>query len=95
MIYLMHVSAAMPVAAAPPPGLPDLLGDLAAGRALGSLAFSEAGSRSHFWAPVSQAERANGVEGGVRLNAKKSWVTAAGHADPRRSRGHRKDRSRQ
>jgi alkylation response protein AidB-like acyl-CoA dehydrogenase len=78
MIYLMHVSAAMPVAVAPPPGLPDLLGDLATGRALGSLAFSEAGSRSHFWAPVSQSSR-NGEN--VRLNASKSWVTSAGHAD--------------
>jgi len=78
MIYLMHVSAAMPVAAAPPAGLPDLLTDLASGRALASLAFSEAGSRSHFWAPVSQATL-NG--GGVRLDAKKSWVTSAGQAD--------------
>ncbi|XAS66718.1 acyl-CoA dehydrogenase family protein [Micrococcaceae bacterium Sec5.7] len=78
MIYLMHVSAAMPVAAAPPPGLPDLVADLASGRTLGSLAFSEAGSRSHFWAPVSRA-RLNGA--GVRLNARKSWVTSAGHAD--------------
>jgi len=78
MIYLMHISAAMPVAVAPPPGLPDLLGDLATGRALGSLAFSEAGSRSHFWAPVSQSTR-NGQN--VRLNASKSWVTSAGHAD--------------
>ncbi|CAA9373593.1 MAG: Acyl-CoA dehydrogenase, Mycobacterial subgroup FadE16 [uncultured Propionibacteriaceae bacterium] len=78
MIYLMHVSAAMPVAIAPPPGLPDLLPDLATGRALGSLAFSEAGSRSHFWAPVSQA-KSNAA--GVRLSARKSWVTSAGHAD--------------
>ena len=78
MVYLMHVSAAMSVAAAPPPGLPDLLPSLATGRALGSLAFSEAGSRSHFWAPVSQAERA---EDAVRLNARKSWVTSAGRAD--------------
>jgi len=78
MIYLMHVSAAMSVAAAPPTGLPDLLGDLASGRALSSLAFSEPGSRSHFWAPVSQAQR-NGA--GVRLRARKSWVTSAGHAD--------------
>ncbi len=78
MIYLMHVSAAMPVAASPPPGIPSLLGDLASGRALGSLAFSEAGSRSHFWAPVSQA-RQNSA--GVLIDARKSWVTSAGHAD--------------
>lgn len=78
MIYLMHVSAAMPVAAAPAAGLPDLLGRLADGSVLASLALSEVGSRSHFWAPVSRA-RLNG--GGVRLQARKSWVTSAGHAD--------------
>ena len=78
MIYLMHVSAAMPIAAAPPVGMPGLLGDLASGRSLGSLAFSEAGSRSHFWAPVS---RQGTTPGGLRVSAKKSWVTSAGHAD--------------
>jgi len=79
MVYLMHVSAAMPILTGPPPGLPDLLADLASGRALASLAFSETGSRSHFWAPVSQARSLNGA--GVRLDACKSWVTSAGHAD--------------
>jgi alkylation response protein AidB-like acyl-CoA dehydrogenase len=78
MVYLMHISAAMPIAAAPPSGLPRLVADLASGRALASLALSEAGSRSHFWAPVSQAKR-NGA--GVRVQAAKSWVTSAGHAD--------------
>jgi alkylation response protein AidB-like acyl-CoA dehydrogenase len=78
MVYLMHVSAAMAVAAAPPPGLPELLPRLASGDALASLAFSEAGSRSHFWAPVSKAQ---GDGSGVRLQARKSWVTSAGHAD--------------
>ena len=79
MIYLMHISAAMSVAVAPPPGLPDLLPGMASGDKLGSLAFSEAGSRSHFWAPVSQAQNNNGS--GQRLNARKSWVTSAGQAD--------------
>lgn len=78
MIYLMHVSAAMTVAAAPPSSPLDLLTRLADGRALGSLAFSEPGSRSHFWAPVSQAKRTAAV---VQLSAAKSWVTSAGHAD--------------
>ncbi|TFC82737.1 acyl-CoA dehydrogenase [Cryobacterium sinapicolor] len=78
MIYLMHVSAAMPIAAAPPTGMPGLLADLASGRSLASLAFSEAGSRSHFWAPVS---RATSIPEGIRVSAKKSWVTSAGHAD--------------
>lgn len=78
MVYLMHVSASMTVAAAPPPGPPDLLQALASGDVLASLAFSETGSRSHFWAPVSKSRR-NGA--GVLLDARKSWVTSAGHAD--------------
>ena len=78
MVYLMHVSAAMTVAAAPPAGMPDLLPGLADGRLLGTLAFSERGSRSHFWAPVSRAV-ADGD--GVRVRAQKSFVTSAGNAD--------------
>jgi alkylation response protein AidB-like acyl-CoA dehydrogenase len=78
MVYLMHVSATMAVAAAPPPGRPDVLKRLANGELLATLALSEAGSRSHFWAPLSQAE----VEGdAIRLRVRKSWVTSAGYAD--------------
>ncbi|WP_006243383.1 Rv1679 family acyl-CoA dehydrogenase [Mycolicibacterium tusciae] len=78
MIYLMHVSAAVTVAAAPPAALPDLLCALASGDALGTLAFSERGSRSHFWAPVSTATAAGDA---VRIKADKSFVTSAGYAD--------------
>lgn len=78
MVYLMHVSAAMTVAVAPPSGLPRLLPGLASGDVLASLAFSEPGSRSHFWAPVSRSRR---NESGVLLEAKKSFVTSAGRAD--------------
>jgi alkylation response protein AidB-like acyl-CoA dehydrogenase len=49
----------------------------ATGSHLSTLAFSEAGSRSHFWAPVSTATRENGH---ITLNARKSWVTSASHA---------------
>ena len=67
MIYLMHVSAAMPMVNAPagrrtrtwPRSWPTA-------RCWRTLAFSEKGSRSHFWAPVSQAER---TDDGVRLAA--------------------------
>jgi alkylation response protein AidB-like acyl-CoA dehydrogenase len=45
---------------------------------LTTLAFSEAGSRSHFWAPTSTARLQGDA---VVLNARKSWVTAANHAD--------------
>jgi alkylation response protein AidB-like acyl-CoA dehydrogenase len=78
MIYLMHTSAAVTIAAAPPPGGPDLLADMASGKVLGTLAFSEKGSRSHFWAPVSSSS-VDGDE--VVVRADKSWVTSAGHAD--------------
>ena len=79
MVYLMHSAAAMTIAAAPPSGRPDLLPTMAAGQALGTLAFSEPGSRSHFWAPVSKAAASDGAK--VRLDARKSWVTSAGQAD--------------
>jgi len=49
----------------------------ASGEHFSTLAFSEAGSRSHFWAPGSTA-RQNGK--GVILDAKKSWVTSANSA---------------
>jgi alkylation response protein AidB-like acyl-CoA dehydrogenase len=57
--------------------------DIAAGRHLTTLAFSEAGSRSHFWAPLSTAEEEGGSPPGetVVLNAQKSWVTSAADAD--------------
>ncbi len=51
---------------------------IASGNHLSTLAFSEAGSRSHFWAPIGTAT-ADGDA--VVLNAFKSWVTSAGEAD--------------
>lgn len=80
MVYLMHVLGTATIAAARPSAaraLAPILQEIGAGRHLSTLAFSEAGSRSHFWAPVSRAQR-NGS--GVRISAKKSWVTSAGHA---------------
>jgi alkylation response protein AidB-like acyl-CoA dehydrogenase len=51
---------------------------VAAGELLTTLAFSEAGSRSHFWAPLSTARV---DEKAIVLDAQKSWVTSAGAAD--------------
>jgi alkylation response protein AidB-like acyl-CoA dehydrogenase len=79
MVYLMHLSATAVVAAAPPADPTDLVTFLAAGERLATLAFSEKGSRSHFWAPTSQARR-NG-DGRVQIQADKTWVTSASHAD--------------
>jgi alkylation response protein AidB-like acyl-CoA dehydrogenase len=52
--------------------------DIAAGKHLTTLAFSEAGSRSHFWAPVGTATQANGA---ILLDGNKSWITSASEAD--------------
>lgn len=51
--------------------------DAARGTHLSTLAFSEAGSRSHFWAPLGTATRSGNR---VTLAAKKSWITSANHA---------------
>src|SRR4029079_19479201 len=69
----------MTIAAAPrTPALERVLTAMASGRHLSTLAFSEAGSRSHFWSPVSRAESLDGK--GARLLALKSCVTSPGHA---------------
>jgi len=80
MVYLMHILGATAISAARPSAaqaVTPILQEISAGRHLSTLAFSEAGSRSHFWAPISRAHR-NG--NGVRISAKKSWVTSAGQA---------------
>jgi alkylation response protein AidB-like acyl-CoA dehydrogenase len=51
---------------------------IAEGKHVTTLAFSEKGSRSHFWAPTSTATAHNGT---VHLDAAKGWVTSAGEAD--------------
>ena len=74
MVYLMHVCASQVAAAGGAPA--DQLSGMAADR-LSTLAFSERGSRSHFWSPVS---RPTGSGTAARLDAQKSFVTSAGHA---------------
>jgi alkylation response protein AidB-like acyl-CoA dehydrogenase len=75
MITKMHYSA---VAVLEQFGNSSLRRSVGKDGALTTLAFSEAGSRSHFWLPTSSAEF-QGDE--VVLNAQKSWVTTAGEAD--------------
>jgi alkylation response protein AidB-like acyl-CoA dehydrogenase len=77
MVYLMHLCGVACYAAAPDKTA-SLLQAVARGEHVSTLAFSERGSRSHFWAPVSRAAVSNGQ---VHLNAQKSFVTSAGHAD--------------
>lgn len=78
MVYLMHLCGIACYAAAADKTA-SLLEGAAAGRHLSTLAFSEKGSRSHFWAPVSRAA-ADG-DASVHITAQKSFVTSAGHAD--------------
>jgi alkylation response protein AidB-like acyl-CoA dehydrogenase len=75
MVVLMHYAAAAVLAAH---GRREVLTDIVAGRHLSTLAFSEAGSRSHFWVPMSSATAAGDDD--VLLDARKSWVTSAGEA---------------
>jgi isovaleryl-CoA dehydrogenase len=97
MVLTMHYAAVAALTAA---GDKDTLTAIAGGGHLSTLALSERGSRSHFWAPLSTAvlstaALASGGAAGqpdgepgrvpgretVRLDAEKSWVTSAGHAD--------------
>ncbi|MBA3944404.1 MAG: acyl-CoA/acyl-ACP dehydrogenase [Herpetosiphonaceae bacterium] len=72
MVTCMHYAGTAVIEAYGPA---DVRQAIAGGRHLTTLAFSEMGSRSHFWAPVSTATASNGH---VELDARKSWVTGAG-----------------
>jgi alkylation response protein AidB-like acyl-CoA dehydrogenase len=78
MIVCMHYSAA---AVLEQYGSNEVRREIAANRHVSTLAFSERGSRSHFWAPLSTATPAGEGSGTVVLDAHKSWVTGAGEAD--------------
>jgi len=69
MVYLMHILGAATILAARPSAaraLTPILQEIGAGRHLSTLAFSEAGSRSHFWAPMSRAHRNGNGPGSTR-----------------------------
>jgi alkylation response protein AidB-like acyl-CoA dehydrogenase len=83
MVLVMHVVAVQTLAAGvgeDEPAGPKhaALAAAARGELLLTLAYSERGSRGHFWAQVSRA-RAHGD--GVAIDADKSWATSAGEAD--------------
>ena len=80
LVFVMHALGTVVIAAAPDPAqMAPTLRDIVAGSHLTTLAFSETGSRSHFWSPVSKADSLNGS--GVKISARKSWVTSAGFAN--------------
>jgi alkylation response protein AidB-like acyl-CoA dehydrogenase len=79
MIFVMHVTALQAVATSTVLAEREhVLREAAAGRHLTTLAFSERGSRSQFWAPVSRLTAAGD---GFTTSAAKSWITSASHAD--------------
>ena len=78
MVYMMHCSG-VSCYLADQEKFSDILRHSAKGRHLSTLAFSEKGSRSQFWAPVSKAST-DGNDSAI-LSAEKSWVTSAGFAD--------------
>jgi isovaleryl-CoA dehydrogenase len=77
MVVLMHYAATAVIEAHGPI---EVRRDIGAGRHLTTLAFSEVGSRSHFWAPMGTAT-ATAKGDAVVLDAHKSWVTSAVDAD--------------
>lgn len=77
MVLSMHYAGTAVIEAHGPRNIREAI---ASGRHITTLAFSEAGSRSHFWAPISTATPVPG-DGLVKLDAKKSWATSAGRVD--------------
>jgi alkylation response protein AidB-like acyl-CoA dehydrogenase len=83
MVFVMHVVAVHTLAAGIAEDDPEgpkqaALAAAARGEHLLTLAYSERGSRGHFWAQVS---RARAEAGGVVIDADKSFATSAGEAD--------------
>jgi isovaleryl-CoA dehydrogenase len=77
MVFLMHSVTAATIAAGGGERANGYLERMAAGEALGSLAFSERGTGAHFYAPELAAEK---EDGGVRIVGRKSFVTSGGEA---------------
>lgn len=75
MVVCMHYAGTAVIEAHGPLAIREAI---ARGAHLTTLAFSEQGSRSHFWAPMSTATLTGE---GISLDARKSWVTSAGQAD--------------
>jgi alkylation response protein AidB-like acyl-CoA dehydrogenase len=83
MVYVMHVVAMQTLVAGTDENEPEgpkqeALAAAAKGAHLSTLAYSERGSRGHFWAQVSRA-RPDGD--GVLIDADKSFATSAGEVD--------------
>jgi alkylation response protein AidB-like acyl-CoA dehydrogenase len=77
MVFLMHSVTAATIAVGGGERAGEYLEEMAAGRLLGTLAFSERGTGVHFYAPELTSQRQNGS---VRISGRKSFVTSGGHA---------------
>jgi len=75
MVVCMHYCATAVIEAY---GQRELREQIARGEHISTLAFSEAGSRSQFWAPLGTATK---TDEGIQIDARKSWVTSAAQAD--------------
>jgi len=79
MVALMHYCACAVIAAKGGDAMKrQLLPSAARGEHISTLAFSEAGSGGHFYAPVSKVRLDCGAK---KLSARKTFVTSAGEAD--------------
>ena len=79
MVVLMHYCATAVIAAKGSVRLQEaVLPQIAEGKHLSTLAFSEPGSGGHFYSPTSRAQQR---KGSIELNGLKSFVTSAGEAD--------------
>jgi alkylation response protein AidB-like acyl-CoA dehydrogenase len=83
MVYVMHVVGAQTLLAGLAEGgaaeaQREALAAMGAGRHLTTLAYSDRGSRGHFWAQVSHAVTDGDA---LSFDADKTWATSAGHAD--------------
>ena len=75
MVVCMHLCATTVLEKT---GIERVRRDIATGRHLSTLAWSDTGTRSHFWAPAGSA-RSEGDA--IVINGSKSMVTSAGEAD--------------
>ena len=75
MVVCMHLSATTVLEKT---GSEQVRRDIAAGRHLSTLAWSDSGTRSHFWAPAGTARN---VGDAIAIDASKTMVTSAGEAD--------------
>ena len=79
MVFLMHSVSVATLVAGGGERASKVLRTMAAGHAIGTLAFSERGTGAHFYSPDIKVTRQ--PDGRLRTSGRKSFVTSGGHAD--------------